>query len=346
MLTNKYTAIIRRKKMLLFILMIMVFVLGVYFVSIGSNRDITDVYATMIAVVNGKSLTTSQKIIIFLRLPRIVMAIIAGVGFGISGAVMQSVSRNYLVSPFTLGVSSAAAFGAAMAIIFGTGTIFGTEYGLVFCAFFSAVICMMIIFAIARQLGFKPVTVVLIGISLNYFFSALTSMTEFVATQYKLEDIIQWTFGTLNKATWSNIIICFIVVLSCSILLFRYSLAFDIIANNNDETVQSLGVNPIKLRCISTLLAVLMTAAIVSFTGVIGFIGLIAPHMARLLIGNEHRFFMPLAGTIGALLLLVADEIGKFILYPVNIPVGIVVAFLGVPLFVYLILFLNRKEIN
>lgn len=332
--------------MLLVILMIMVFVLGVYFVSIGSNRDITDVYATMIAVVEGKSLTTAQKIIIFLRLPRIVMAVIAGIGFGISGAVMQSVSRNYLVSPFTLGVSSAAAFGAAMAIIFGTGTVFGTQYGLISCAFVSSITCTAIIFAIARQLGFKPVTIVLIGISLNYFFSALTSMTEFIATQYKLEDIIQWTFGTLNKPTWSNIIICFIVVLSCSILLFRYSLAFDIIANNNDETVQSLGVNPIKLRCISTLLAVLMTAAIVSFTGVIGFIGLIAPHMARLLIGNEHRFFMPLAGTIGALLLLVADEIGKFILYPVNIPVGIVVAFLGVPLFVYLILFLNRKEIN
>ena len=346
MLEKEYLTSVRRKGMFLLGSILILIILSFLFVMIGLDGGFGEIYYAVGAFLKHESLTVTQKIILFLRFPRVIMAIFAGIGLGVSGAVMQSLSRNYLVSPFTLGISSAAAFGASLAIVFGAGTILETELGTIACAFLSSVLCIGIVFSIAQRMGFQPVTIVLVGISLNYFFGAMTAMIEFFAKQHKLEAVVQWTFGTFNKASWESIIVCGGILLVCCFFLIRRSLQFDIIAANEDEMVRSLGINPVRLRCVGGLLAVLMTASIISFTGVIGFVGLISPHMTRLLVGVEHRFFLPLSGTIGALLLLVSDTLGRLIIYPVNIPVGIVVSFLGVPLFLHLILSLHRKGVS
>jgi iron complex transport system permease protein len=297
------------------------------------------------------TLTESQdaavnKIILLLRLPRIVMAILAGISLSVAGAIMQSVTRNPLVSPFTLGISSAAAFGASLCIVFGRGAFFESNMGIIACAFVSSLICVLTVYSISKRIGINPTVIVLVGISLNYFFSALTATVEFFSKQHKLEEVVQWTFGTFNKSSWDSVIFCGIITSLCLIFLRQYNLKLDAIASNDDETVKSLGINPESIRTASGFAAVLITATVISFTGVIGFVGLIAPHMARIIIGNQHKYYLPFSGLLGAMLLLCADTIGRFIFYPVNIPVGIIVSFIGVPLFVHLILSTGRETFN
>lgn len=350
MLEKEYRSNNSKKLLLIFIAILAVIILGICFTTIGMENNVWQTISALKAYFNG---TLSQspdaavnKIILLLRIPRIAMAIFAGVGLAVSGAIMQSVTRNPLVSPFTLGISSAAAFGASLCIVFGTGGFFESEAGIITCAFILSLLCVFTVYAISKKIGINPTVIVLVGISLNYFFSALTATVEFFAKQHKLEAVIQWTFGTFNKSTWDSVIICGLVVAICSLFIMQYSLKLDAIAFNDDEIVKSLGANPEIIRTVSGLTAVLITATIISFTGVIGFVGLIAPHMARLLIGNQHKYFIPFAGVLGAILLLCADTVGRLILYPVNIPVGIIVSFLGVPLFVHLILSAGKEDMG
>lgn len=285
-----------------------------------------------------------NKIIFLLRLPRIALAILAGVGLAVSGAVMQSLTRNYLVSPFTLGISSAAAFGASLSIVFGAGLFLQSEAGMISCAFVAATACGLVVYAISAYVGLTPNALVLVGIALNYFFSALTATIEFFAKEHKLEAVVQWTFGSFNRADWVSVgVTALIVCLGLLVLLF-YCLQLDVMATNSDDMARSLGVPTARVRCVCGLTAILLTATIISFTGVIGFVGLIAPHIARLLIGAEHSFYLPFSALLGALLLLWSDALGKFILYPVNIPVGIVISFIGVPLFIHLLL--QKKSVE
>ena len=284
---------------------------------------------------DGGADAAMNKIILLLRLPRVLLAIIAGAGLALAGALMQSVTRNYLVSPFTLGISSAAALGAWREL--------DRDLGIITSAFLLSCACGLIVYGIAQRSGLSPTTIVLVGIALNYFFSALTATLEFFAQEHKLAAVIQWTFGSLHRASWEYVAIGGIIVtLGLAATLF-YALPLNVMAVSDDETARSLGVNPARLRTIAGLVAVLMTATIISFTGVIGFVGLIAPHMARFLIGTDHRFYLPFTAVLGAALLLVSDTVGKLILYPVTIPVGIVISFFGVPLFIHLILRRGRS---
>ena len=182
----------------------------------------------------------------------------------------------------------------------------------------------------------------LTGIALNYVFSALTSTIEFFAAEYKLASVVNWTFGTFNGATWDDTLIVAIFVIVCSLVISRFSLMLNVVSSGEDELVKSLGIDPNTLRIVLGAASVLMTAAIISFTGVIGFVGLVAPHISRMIMGNDHRYLIPFSGVVGALLMIVADTIGRLLLAPVSLPVGIVVSFVGVPLFIHLIL--NKKE--
>lgn len=279
-----------------------------------------------------------NKIILLLRLPRVLLALVAGAGLALAGALMQSVTRNDLVSPFTLGISAAAALGASLCIVLAAGTALDSDLGIITSAFLLSSACGIIVYGIARRSGLRPTTIVLVGIALNYFFSALTATLEFFAQEHKLAAVIQWTFGSLHRASWEYVAMGSPIVLLGGVVALFYALPLNVMAVSDDETARSLGVNPVRLRTIAGLVAVFMTATIISFTGVIGFVGLIAPHMARFLIGTDHRFYLPFTAVLGAALLLVSDTVGRLILYPVTIPVGIVISFLGVPLFIHLIL--------
>lgn len=338
-----------KKKILMIISVVFIILVSAYVFTTLGMKNISNMQ-TLVAISKAFSGTldndadaASNKVIMLLRLPRITLAMLAGIGLAVSGAVMQSLTRNYLVSPFTLGISSAAAFGASMSIVFGVGVFFQSEVGMISCAFIASCICGCIVYGISRYIGLNPSSIVLVGISLNYLFSAMTATIEFFAREHKLEAVVQWTFGSFNRATWESVLITFIVVVLGLAILIIYSLKLNVMATNSDEMAKSLGINVNKARVVCGMTAILLTATIISFTGVIGFVGLIAPHIARLLIGDNHLYYLPFASVLGGILLLFSDMIGKFILYPVNIPVGIVISFLGVPLFIHLILMKRRS---
>lgn len=338
-----------KKKILLIVTVVFIMLVSAYVFTTLGMKNISNMQ-TLVAISKAFSGTldngadaASNKVIMLLRLPRIALAMLAGIGLAVSGAVMQSLTRNYLVSPFTLGISSAAAFGASMSIVFGVGVFFQSEVGMISCAFIASCICGCIVYGISRYIGLNPSSIVLVGISLNYLFSAMTATIEFFAKEHKLEAVVQWTFGSFNRATWESVLITFIVIVVGLAILIIYSLKLNVMATNSDEMAKSLGINVNKARVVCGMTAILLTATIISFTGVIGFIGLIAPHIARLLIGDNHLYYLPFASVLGGILLLFSDMIGKFILYPVNIPVGIVISFLGVPLFIHLILMKRRS---
>ncbi|MDR1038559.1 MAG: iron ABC transporter permease [Deltaproteobacteria bacterium] len=346
----RYRSINRGQLALIVAAAVVTLAMGFFFITIGMEQGSWQPIRAFKAYLDGTlergPTSVADKIILLLRIPRIAMAIIAGFGLAISGAVMQSVTRNPLVSPFTLGLSSAAAFGASLCIVFGSGPFFESESGIITSAFICSLLCVIIVYTISKAIGISPTVIILVGISLNYFFSALTAGVEFFSKNHELESVVQWTFGTLNRSNWNSVVICGPMVLLGFIVIYSMGLKLDAIALNDDETVKSLGINPERIRAVSGLMAALLTSTIISFTGIIGFVGLIGPHMARIIIGNRHKFFIPMAGFLGAILLFGADTVGRLIIYPVYVPVGIIISVLGVPIFIHLILSAGREKIG
>jgi iron complex transport system permease protein len=281
-----------------------------------------------------------------LRLPRIFMAVVAGAGLALAGVAMQGITRNPLVSPYTVGISPAAAFGASLAILSGATGIAGAWSGLyltVAAAFASAVLCATLVLAFSALRGVSATMLVLGGVGLTYLFSALTASVQFVATEQQLAAIVQWTFGSLNGSTWNEVAVAGGVLLLGAPLLQWHAWALNAFAAGGDDIAASLGFAVGRVRTVVTVVAVMITAAVVSFTGVIGFVGLVAPHIARLLIGGDHRWLLPFSAIVGALLVLLSDMAGRLLFAPVIIPVGIVVAYVGVPLFLHLLLSSRHK---
>lgn len=294
----------------------------------------------------GELSATQISVVQNLRLPRCLMALISGAALAMAGVAMQGITRNPLVSPYTLGISPAAAFGASLAILFGLNAMPGAgPYWTVGLAFASAMVCALAVLGLASLRGVSSMVLVLAGVGLTYLFGALTATIQFVASEQQLAAIIHWTFGSLNGRTWDEVLIAGSVCMLCAPVLLMHGGALNAFAAGGDDVAASLGVSVTRTRILVTLAAVLASASVVSFTGVIGFIGLVAPHISRLLIGGDHRLLLPFAAIVGALLVLTADMVGRLAFAPVMIPVGIVVAFLGVPLFLHLLL-TRRHEMN
>lgn len=342
---QQYEILERKKIISLLISIAATVILGVYFTTLGiADTNLKQVFSAIslsiksVLNLTSQEIGSSEKIIVLMRLPRIAMAIIAGAGMATAGSAMQAVTRNPLVSPFTIGISSAAAFGASICIVFAQTPFFKSEAGIIFSAFSAAILCMIIVYSVSGKMGMSSESVILTGIALNYFFSAATSAVEFFAQEHRLAAVVQWTFGTFNGIVWREAIVSSCFVITGVLILQFNSQKLGAMASGDDELVESLGINTKRIRVITGAVSVLMTAAIISFTGVIGFVGLVAPHIARIIVGNDYKFLLPFSAVTGALLLMISDAVGKTILSPVSIPVGIVVSFLGVPLFIHLIL--------
>jgi len=274
------------------------------------------------------------------RLHRVLFAVVAGFGLAIAGSVMQGVLRNPLASPFTLGIASAASCGASVAIILGTGLISGSLL-IIGNAFLFAMLASAAIYGMARLRGMGSETLILAGIALMYLFSAVTSLLQYLGTADKVQEVVFWMFGSLDKSTWPKLgIVTVVVVAVVPFLLWR---AWDLNAlAEGDEVAASLGV-PVERSMAGFMLAAsLITAVIICFTGTIGFIGLVAPHITRMVIGTDHRTLLPASGLVGAVLLLGADCLARTAIPGTIIPVGIMTAFLGIPFFLYL--FMRRED--
>ncbi|KUK61420.1 MAG: Putative ABC transporter permease protein [Methanoculleus marisnigri] len=274
------------------------------------------------------------------RLHRVLFAIVAGFGLAIAGTVMQGVLRNPLASPFTLGIASAASCGASIAIVLGAGILSG-GYLIVGNAFLFAMLAAGAIYGMARLRGMGSETMILAGIALMYLFSAVTSLLQYLGTSEKVQEIVFWMFGSLDKSSWPKLAIVTVVVAAVvPPLLWR---AWDLNAlAEGDETAKSLGVPVERSMAWFMVAASLVTAVIICFTGTIGFIGLVAPHITRMAIGADHRTLLPASGLVGAVLLLGADCLARTAIPGSIVPVGIMTAFLGIPFFLYL--FMRRRD--
>ncbi len=344
-LTGRYSSFVAKKLVILLVGVVSLFFIAIVATCAGAaDLSLMDVLNSLAAkfVPNLVTPQFNDAVIWSLRIPRVVMAIICGMGLAVAGAQMQGITRNPLVSPFTLGISSAAALGASLAILSGvalagTGTIV-----VIGSAFACSMLCTLAVFGFSKLKGTSPETIILSGIALSYFFSAITSMFQFFASQEDLTAMVHWTFGTFTGVTWTEIGIVTLVISICIPLCMRYSWDLNAMSAGGDDTAKALGVNTSKVRNVSLLISSLMTATIISFTGIIGFVCLVSPHIARYLVGGDHRFLIPCSCIIGAIITIFADTVGRTILSPIILPVSIVVSFVGVPLFLYLLL--TRKQ--
>ena len=277
-----------------------------------------------------------------IRLPRVAMGILAGAGLAVSGATMQGILRNPLVSPFTIGISAAASFGASVAIILGAGMIGMQQYMIITNAFAFSLAAAFLVYVLAGSRGMRPESLVLAGIAINYFFSAGTSLLQYVAGEEEVRAVVHWLFGSLTGVTWGNALVVAVVLAICIPWLIRHAWDLNALAGG-DDLAMTLGINPRRIRTVCMILSVLMTASVICFTGIIGFVCLVSPHIARMIIGADHRFLLPCSGLLGAIMLLGADTLGRAAFQPSVIPVGIVVSLIGVPFFIYLVMKTRRE---
>ncbi len=283
----------------------------------------------------------TTHIVLNTYLPRVLMGLFAGATLAIGGAITQTILRNSLATPYTLGVSSSAAFGASLSILFGFTAVAG-RYGTILNAFaFSLVPAMLILFASSRR-NMSPASMVLIGVAISYVFSACTTLSQYFGDAEAAKTAMFWTVGDLN-----SVLLEFIPVVAVTML---FTLAVTMFMTKDmdalrmgDDTAMSLGVNVHTTRIVLMVLACLSTAIIVSFVGAIGFICLLAPHISRLIGGGSIRFLIPASAITGALILTIADIIAKDLMNPVMLPVGAITAVIGGPVLVYL-LYRNRSS--
>ncbi|MFA7562891.1 MAG: iron ABC transporter permease, partial [Methanoculleus sp.] len=280
-------------------------------VTLGSaDLTVTESYIAILAGLFPGTFTAPDMAGIIIwdyRLHRVLFAVAAGFGLAVAGSVMQGILRNPLASPFTLGIASAATTGASIAIVLGAGVV-GGEYLVIANAFLFALLAALAIYAMARYRGVGSETMVLAGIAIMYLFSAVTSLLQYVGSAEQLRAVVFWTFGSVDKSTWPKLAVVSLV-LACTIPYLIYR-AWDLNAlAEGDEVAAGLGVPVERSMVLFMVIASLITAVIICFTGTIGFIGLVAPHITRMAIGGDFRTLLPASGLVGALLLLSADSI-------------------------------------
>ncbi len=273
-----------------------------------------------------------------IRLPIALMAVIVGGMLGLAGSQMQTILANPLADPFTLGISSAASFGAALAIVMGFSLIPSAGPLVVTAnAFLFALGAAGAVFALTRMRGVTPETMILFGIALMFTFNALLGLLQYRASETQLAQIVFWMLGSLARASWEKIGTALALCAVVAPLLWRDRWALTAL-RTGDERAASLGVDVEGLRLRTLALVALLSALAVSFVGVVGFVGLVGPHLARLLVGEDQRWFAPAAALAGALLLSLTSIVSKSLVPGVIYPIGIITALIGVPFFLSLIL--------
>ncbi|MGI3026866.1 FecCD family ABC transporter permease [Vibrio cholerae] len=279
---------------------------------------------------------STRVIVTNLRLPIALMAIIVGGSLGVGRAEMQTLLNNPMASPYTLGMAAAAGFGAALMLYIGSLGM-DSHYAVPLGAFLCCMLSACFLFALASMRHITPGQLILAGIALLFLFQSLLSLVQFIASPELSQQILFWLFGSLSKATWSNLTITAVVVMGGFALLMRDSWKLTAL-RLGEERAKSVGVNVQRLRLKILFIVAVMTATVTSFVGIIGFIGIVAPNIAKILVGEDQRFFLPLSFLIGAFLLSTASVLSKVIVPGALFPIGIVTAIIGVPFFFWLIM--------
>ncbi|WPN32983.1 iron ABC transporter permease [Pseudomonas sp. P5_109] len=273
-----------------------------------------------------------------IRLPVALMAVAVGAALSLAGAQMQTILNNPLASPFTLGISAAASFGAAMGLAFGVALFpLAAQYMVPVNAFIMAMLSALLIHFLSMRRGVTAETIVLLGIALVFTFNALLALVQFFATEQAVAAVVFWTMGSLTKATWPKLgVICLVILITLPIFARR---AWALTALRlGDDKAASFGINVRSLRFQTLIMVSLLASFPVAFVGTIGFIGLVGPHIARMLIGEDQRFFLPASLLTGALILSASSVVSKTLIPGAIFPIGVVTSLIGVPFFISLIL--------
>ena len=337
-----YQGYIRHKKVLILFVLLIVVLAALVAVSAGSaGLPLKEVLATFLGYGSGQA-----SVIIFnYRLPRVIVAIVAGIGLASAGCVMQCILHNPLASATTLGISQGAAFGASFAIIvLGAGTqyqtlesvSFSNPYVVSICAFMGALLSTFIILGLSHIKKVTPESMVLSGVALGALFAGATTLLQYFAEDVKVAAVVFWTFGDLGRAGWNEVTIMAVATLLALIYFILNRWNFNALLSG-EETAKGLGVNVTRLLILSMFISSLIASIIVSFIGIINFVGLIAPHIVRPLVGNDYRYLLPVTALVGSLLLLASDIAARLVLAPIILPIGAITSFLGAPMFIYLV---------
>ena len=343
--TADYSRVLRKKRICLAAMALCVAVLAFLCLFAGSSGMSVRECLSALA---GRGSAAQVRIIRQIRLPRVLAAIIAGAGLSVAGLVMQTNLNNAMASPSTLGVSNAAVFGANLSIIAFSGgylstgnnlsgyTVGANPYATSLMAFVFAALSILLILALCRVRAFSPNVVVLAGIAMGSVWTAATTVLQFYATDVGLSAAVIWNFGDLGRATYKTDLIMLFTVLAgmgfFALSGWRYNTLL-----SGDAAARTMGVNVGALRFVSLLLSSVITAVCVSFLGVIGFVGVICPHVTKKLIGQDHRFTLPLSALCGSALLLAADTLSRSLGGGSALPVGAITSLLGAPFFLAII---------
>lgn len=339
--TETYKGFIRRKSLFLGLTSLLLLFAIVASANMGT---IEIAFKEVLIILLTFDNTGIGRIIWDVRMPKIMAAVLIGAGLSISGAVMQSILRNPLASPYTLGLSSAAAFGASFAIVFlqaGTQTsssvIINNPYIVTISAFCFSMLATLIILLLTKLTSITAETMVLAGIAIGSIFAAGLTLMQYLADSVQLSHIVSWTFGDLGRANWELNFLMFVALVPVAVFFIYNRWNFNAM-DAGEETAKGLGIETGMLRAVSMVAATFISALMVSFFGIIAFIGLLGPHIARRIVGSDHRHLLPASMLVGGLILLTADTVSRTILLPMVLPVGIMTSMLGGPLFIYLLL--------
>ena len=346
--SEQYNVAKAKKIAIILILLALVFLFFVVSVFVGSG---TLSFKEVFLAIFNKGSETARLIVRRIRFPRVIAALIAGGGLAVSGLVMQTVLKNPLASPTTLGVSNAAVFGANFAIIVvGAGAFHSTHgswlsisnpYLVSTFSFLSAIIAAGSILLLARLKNLNASAIVLAGVAVSAIFQAGTTLIQYFASDTQVASAVYWTFGDLGRASYKTDLIMFIVVAVST--LFFFSKRWDFSAMSGGLAyAKTLGVNTRFMTIMSLLFASLITSVTVSFLGIIGFVGLTAPQFMKRIVGDDYRYLLPSSFLAGALLLLISDILGRLPIFGTSVPVGVVTSLIGGP--VFLAILLRRKK--
>lgn len=286
--------------------------------------------------------TDPTNIILFhVRLPRLLLACLVGGSLAAVGVSLQALLRNPLADPSVLGISSGAALGAAIALLFGVGVSMWSVSALPICAFLGAVLSLLIIYQIAAtNYGFSIYTLLLAGVVLSAIFSALIMFLTSIADPNRVFGMMAWLMGSLTGPDYQTLGVLAVYLGIGLFVLGSQAQSLNLLTLG-EEAARSLGVEVERVKKLVFFATALVTGAVVAFSGIIGFVGLIVPHAVRLALGADHRLLLPMAGLTGGIFLMVADTVARTVFSPAEIPVGVVTALVGGPVFLYLLM--NRR---
>ena len=333
-LTSAHRVGARRKVLLLLLLLGLLLLVGVYAIARGTyDIPVKDVLRALTGGAGGDATVVITNI----RLPRVAAAIFCGWGLGLAGLCIQSLLKNPLGSPITLGISYGAAFGAAAAIVISGAAM----VSITAAAFAGGMTATVVILILAQLKRLSPAAIILAGVALHSLFMSGTYLIQYLATDTELVKVVFWTFGDVARSNWREIWLLAGAVLMASLFLMIVRWDLNALAAG-DEIAKGLGVSVHRIRLTGMVVATLVAALATAFHGIIGFLGLVAPHIARRLVGEDHCFLIPCSALLGALLLLVADTLGRMLIGSGSLPVGVVTSFLGAPMFLYLLVRRSR----